>query len=99
MSWKRWVALSGLLLVFATFGSSAVAGETPETEPKPAGEEKKPAPEAVAPPEAPKPRWWGDRFALYIESNTGGAATARDIDTSIDFGNRLNASLISSSEL
>jgi len=89
MSWKRLVALSGLLLALAVLGLPTFAQEPPPgTEPKPAtgekpAEEVKPAEQAQPAEEAPKTHWWGDRFSLYIEANTGAASMARDIDTSI----------------
>jgi hypothetical protein len=93
MSWKRLVALSGLLLALAALGSVAIADETQgtEPEPKPTGGEKP----AEAPPpaaEAPKTHWWGDRFSFFIEANTGGAETARGIDSSIITSSTLTSS-------
>jgi hypothetical protein len=82
MAWKRSVALSSLLLTLAALGPVAFAEEPPTTEPATPGTEK-PAPPPPPAAEAPKPHFWGDRFALYIEANTGGAKTARDINATI----------------
>ena len=90
MSWKRLVALSGLILAIALSGPAALAAEEPGTGSKPAGEEK-PAQTTTPPPAAPATHWWGDRFSLFIETNTGGASTARDIDSSIYTSAKVNS--------
>ena len=90
MSWKRLVALSGVVLAIALSGPAALAAEDPGTGSKPAGEEK-PAQETKPAAEAPATHWWGDRFSLFIEANTGGASTARDIDSSIYTSAKVNS--------
>jgi hypothetical protein len=90
MSWKRLVALSSLLLALVAIGPVVRAEDPQGTEPKPTGGETPPAPPPAA-ADAPKTHFWGDRFALYIEANTGGAETARGIDSSIVTSASLNS--------
>jgi len=84
MSWKRQWAAMVFSMVFGVVSLPALA----EDPPPPAGE----TPPAATPSEAPKKKdpFFGDRFAMYLETR-GGAASIDTVDNSLESGLRSNS--------
>ncbi len=85
MSWKRLVAWSGLICALVALGPGALAEGPADSKDNPAGGDKPGEPKAQAAP-APAPqkaRWWGDRFALFLEVDAGAATNSKNVTSGI----------------